>query len=286
LGIARGAVSLLFELKSKHVLSGSVCQLGKQTIHVSKEQLSAAARKLGFGNIASNVPGKSVDDQALFHALGYDTVESLDYSNFENATHILDFNNPIPDRFHGKYDLVFDGGTMEHIFNLPESLRNIHKMLKPGGLVIHASPSSNHVDHGFYMFSPTLFYDWYTISKFDIVTSYIVEYGMGNPNSRWVVYEYTPGCIDSFSFGGLGSKRLGIWFVARKLEKSICSAVPQQGSYLRVWRSAKGETPALNRVQQLKQKIKERKFLYSLVLVFYVPFRRFFRWMPRVVARY
>ena len=33
--------------------------------------------------------------------------------------------------------------------------------------------------------------------------------------------------------GGWGHKLLGIWFVARKLEASTNTAIPQQGQYLR-----------------------------------------------------
>lgn len=287
MGIAKGALCLLFELKSTHKLGGTVCQLGRQAIHVTRRQFSIVAKNFNFGQAA--LDPNVIDDVTLFKALGFDAVESMDYSDYENPTHVLDFNNPIPDRFREKYEVVFDGGTTEHIFNLPESLRNIHKMLKPGGLIIHSSPSSNHVDHGFYMFSPTLFYDWYTCNRFDIIKSYIFEYPM-DANRPWIVYEYKPGSIDAYSFAGLsGGKRLGLWFVARKSEKSTCNTVPQQGSYLSVWQSAQGtgeNEAAKDKVQLLKEFIKRNRFLYSLALIFYVPYRKIFRSMPRIVARY
>jgi SAM-dependent methyltransferase len=291
LGIAKGALSLLFELKSTHELAGSACQLGRQTIHVDKEQLIAIAEKFGFGRLTSKIAAaKSVDDGTVFNALGYDTVESLDYSDFENATHVLDFNKPLVEKFHGKYDLVFDGGTIEHIFDLPESLRNIFRLLKPGGLVVHSAPSSNHVDHGFYMFSPTLFHDWYTVNGFEILKSYIIEYGMGHPNGRWTVYKYQPECIDYLSFAGLGSKRLGIWFVARKLQHSICDVIPQQGSYLKIWRHAErvsgARVPESSITRQLKEFIRRYRYLHMLASACRVEYRRVFRSMPPVIARY
>ena len=62
--------------------------------------------------------------------------------------------------------MIIDGGTMEHIFHIPNVLNNIYRMLRVGGRIIHISPSSNYVDHGFYSFSPTLFYDFYQTNKF------------------------------------------------------------------------------------------------------------------------
>ena len=119
----------------------------------------------------------------------------------------------MPDWVKGKYDVIFDGGTAEHIFNFPQVLKNIHDLLKLGGIIIHASPSHNHVDHGFYMFSPTVFYDFYSVNKFDILKSYIFEY-KSDPIFDWLIYDYKPGAIDHLSFGGWGRDSLGIFFVA------------------------------------------------------------------------
>lgn len=41
----------------------------------------------------------------------------MDYSDRENPTHVHDLNLPVPDVFHEEYDAIFDGGTLEHIFN-------------------------------------------------------------------------------------------------------------------------------------------------------------------------
>lgn len=242
MGIAKGALSLLFELKTTTDLKGAVCELGRQTTYVTTDQIGRVAKKFGFDVTGDTTPPgvfdyvESVDDIQLFRALGFDVVESVDYSDYEEANHILDFNIPITQEFHERYDVIFDGGTLEHIFNFPECLKNIYRMLKPGGLVIHLSPSSNHVDHGFYMFSPTVFHDYYAANNYEIVRSFLIEYEPAHDTRPWIIYDYKPGTIKHLSYGGWGEKMLGIWFVARKLQHSTCNVTPQQGSCLRTWK--------------------------------------------------
>ncbi len=237
MGIAKGSASLLIELTTQIKLHGRICQLGRQALYISKSQFLEISRKLGFEPSQAELGDVTIekfDDVAFFKLLGFQQVNSLDYSNCENPTYIIDFNNSLPEKFNAFYDAVYDGGTLEHIFNIPQCLKNIHFMLKEGGLVIHGSPSTNHVDHGFYMFSPTIFYDWYRANNWEIITSYIFEYEAEHDKKPWLIYQYKPGCIDHLSFGGWGNKLLGIWFVARKTKLSTCDVIPQQSVFVRI----------------------------------------------------
>ena len=48
----------------------------------------------------------------------------MDASAFEGANFVHDLNNPIPEELHCKYDAVVDGGTLEHVFNVPVAFAN------------------------------------------------------------------------------------------------------------------------------------------------------------------
>ena len=85
-------------------------------------------------------------------------VDSLDFSDYQGATILHDLQQPIPGELRGKYDLVLDGGTMEHVFNLPAALANAIRLVRVGGLVYINSPCNNLSGHGFYQFSPELMY--------------------------------------------------------------------------------------------------------------------------------
>lgn len=56
-------------------------------------------------------------------------VDSFDFSEYEHATVLHDMNKPILDEHKNKYGVVFDGGTLEHVFNYPVALWNTMNMV-------------------------------------------------------------------------------------------------------------------------------------------------------------
>jgi len=231
MGLSLNAVALLLEEGAERPFRGTIGTLGKQRVFATNQQLSNTFRRAGA---APQTPlprnDQIVTDTALLEAMGFDTVESLDYSDYEGATHVLDLNQPtIPDGLRERYDVLLDSGTIEHVFHIPNVLANIHNLIKVGGRVIFIAPSSNHLDHGFYMFSPTFFYDYYRANGFKIEAIYVVRYHPdGGP---WHVYEYSPSAWEQFQIGGLDSRPYAIFLVATKTATSRHDVIPQQGFY-------------------------------------------------------
>lgn len=96
--------------------------------------------------------------EPLLKLLGATEVVSLDASNYEGASIIHDMNLPIPDELKGKFDFVDDGGTLEHVFAFPTAIKNCMELLKVGGHLMINTPANNNFGHGFYQFSPELFF--------------------------------------------------------------------------------------------------------------------------------
>lgn len=240
MGISKSALKLLMQEGAKRSFKGkSILQLGRQHTFLTFETITKVAKQTNFPlsevdairfSFDTHLAASNfIDDITLFTLLGFSTIHSLDVSSYEAASIVHDLNMPISSESYNQYDVIFDGGTLEHVFNVPQVFNNIHNLLKENGIIIHASPSHNHVDHGFYMFSPTLFSDYYSENSYKILTSYVFEYGFEN-NTNWKVFEYKPGCLEHLSFGGFGRKMLGIWFVAEKQSCSTCGVIPQQGA--------------------------------------------------------
>jgi SAM-dependent methyltransferase len=68
-----------------------------------------------------------------------------------------------------QFDVVINHGTAEHIFNVAQVFRSMHDHCQPGGLMIHESPFTGWIDHGFYCLQPTLFYDLAAANCYEIV---------------------------------------------------------------------------------------------------------------------
>ena len=111
-------------------------------------------------------------ENMLSSAFGSTSVSSIDNSDYEGATIVKNLNNPIADEYIGSFDTIIDGGFSKHIFNIPTVLLNIARMSKVGGQIIHALPANNFCGHGFWQFSPELFFSLYNTKNGDRVNFY------------------------------------------------------------------------------------------------------------------
>jgi SAM-dependent methyltransferase len=267
MGITRGGARLLLEESKKRQFSGSVLQLGRQDIYFSMDDLRGWAQTHDVKlspvpevRIVKNpwIGRDCIDDNTFFTALGFNEVHSCDHSEYEGATHVFDLNLDVPEKYHGSYDVIFDGGTLEHVFHVPNVLKNIYKLLKPGGRIIHAAPTSNFADHGFYMFSPTFFFDYYGTNGYQIDTAQLFEFTI-KANSPWRIYDCSPGLLAPLSVGGLNQNLWGTYFVASKTSSSTYDKIPQQGFYTKLWQDGhKTDSLPLTDSQELTQKTPSR----------------------------
>jgi SAM-dependent methyltransferase len=130
--------------------------IGRQVVHLRPHQI----RHLLDIDDVSGMRGYC--EAMLKTRFGASGVDSVDNSNFENATLVLDMNRALPATLASRYDTVFDGGCTEHIFNAPQALKNISSLCRPGGQILHVLPANNFCGHGFWQFSPELFFSLYS----------------------------------------------------------------------------------------------------------------------------
>ena len=115
------------------------------------------------------------ETRSLFEAMGVET-DFVDIVASRGCEIVMDLNEPALPAMIGAYDLIYDGGTMEHCFNVGQVMRNIHAMTRRGGYIVHLNPV-NYFNHGFYNFNPTFYHDFYTQSGNRIVGDFHVLYG-------------------------------------------------------------------------------------------------------------
>ncbi|MHB9027043.1 MAG: hypothetical protein ACYC7E_23145 [Armatimonadota bacterium] len=243
MGLSKAAASVLMLDGRRERFAGRVLTLGKQDIYVTAARLQALAQQFGYPLAAvepATLHPKAelaaqgyLADTTFFTALGFTECRSLDFADFEGADILFDLNSPtVPDELLESCDVIIDGGTLEHVFHLPNALANLFRLLKKSGRIIHLSPSSNHLDHGFYMFSPTFFYDYYSVNRFTINTFQLFRYTPRPNTDPWLFYDYVPGCLSATAmFGGLDDGMYGVYCVATKTAESTGHVVPIQGYY-------------------------------------------------------
>jgi SAM-dependent methyltransferase len=163
MGLILDDVKILAELAKSGVSFKETLTLGRQQLFLTPSELVERLQSLGFEKERISKFLTSTHDRGsaepLFELLGAERVNSMDFSTYEGATIQHDLNVPIATDLHDRFDAVVDGGTLEHVFNFPVAMRNAMEMVRPGGSLIIITPANNQFGHGFYQFSPELFYN-------------------------------------------------------------------------------------------------------------------------------
>ncbi len=221
---------MIAELVSLLPRRETVICLGMPKLDFQVSELRRWSRRVGgHWEGAGRSGAERLDAPAFFRTLGVERCLALDVSSYEGAEIVHDLNRPEPpSAHHGSADIVFDGGTLEHVFHLPNALSAIHQLLRVDGLAIHSAPSNGYLDHGFYQLSPTLLYDYYRANQYRIVSANLVN--------RHPQLHCEPYVADIYR--GKGPRyvlerlpRALVFFAAAKTASSTSGVVPMQSYY-------------------------------------------------------
>jgi hypothetical protein len=174
-----------------------------------------------------------IHQKTFFSLLGFspENVQSMDASDYERPDYLHDLNVPIPESLGGQFDVVFDGGTIEHVFSLKDAFFNIVRLLNVGGIAVHHAPF-DWPDHGFVNINPTLFRDFYLTNGFEeLGLSFTVIHLKDDGNYRHIPVK---------EFKGVMRPEYGMLLFAayhKMREQEI--AIPTQGLYKTIWNRGK-----------------------------------------------
>lgn len=110
--------------------------------------------------------GPVYETESLFDSLRIKS-DFIDVKKLRGPEKIVDLNERLPGEYHGQYDLVIDTGTMEHCFNVGNAFRSMCELSKLGGHIISLSPMTM-INHGFWNFSPTAYFDGFIQNGFEV----------------------------------------------------------------------------------------------------------------------
>lgn len=239
MGINLCEATAIMSLKRTQTVNDEIVCLGRPELFLSRRQAGSLAKAFGQGWSDEQLTQISADRHAetLLKAIGLTNIRSLDASDYEGAAIIHDLNKPLPDALVGTTDFVYDGGTIEHVFDVATALSNATRLLRVGGTLLISIAANNQCGHGFYQYSPELFYRYLEANGFTNVNVYLV--GLLTPN-RWrrAADPKVLGRRVQFST----TEPTQMLVVARKSAEVFPAVVPQQSDYSELnWRKSESE---------------------------------------------
>jgi len=272
MGVNRQACEVLIHAREHlGVDLSTTLTLGRLQMFMRPAQLDALVARLRpeWREAWKNVSADTGYAEPLFNALGARTVDSMDYSDYEQATIIHDLNMPVPETLYARFTCVVDGGTIEHVFNFPNAIQSCMRMVAPGGHYIGITPANNQMGHGFYQFSPELYFRLFAPENGFEVRSMLL-----GVNDAW--FEVSDPKTVRERVQLLSSAPLTLVVIARRTGDVPAVLQVQQSDYVSAWNNAEAERegrprehePAYRRWLRKLLPVRMRTFLRNVAALF------------------
>jgi len=154
-------------------LGGNILELGAQELDAG-ESPEEILKFIKYFNPVSdrtiedvkNWPGGMIGK--VYEAAGFKYMAIDVYDSYQ--TIFLDLNSEdIPPEFVGRFDLVTNFGTTEHIANQVQAFKVVHDALKVGGCAFHSVPFTGYFNHGLIKYEPKFFLFLALNNEYEIV---------------------------------------------------------------------------------------------------------------------
>src|SRR6266446_802566 len=229
MGLGAPIIELYRQLKLQGVLEGltDVMELGSQDFWCPQKNLIRALfaafnrpepdPELLTTSFASQKPAR-----LLYEALGivYNCVDV----DGRTGTLVLDLkSDEAPEEHWGKYGLVTNHGTSEHIMNQYNVFKMMHEFVKPEGVMVHAVPFTVHLEHGFFNYQPNFFEALARYNSYETLGIWV--------GPDWQLASFVPWDPALLDFLTLNAKTTHLLVVAQRkmYDKEFC--VPFQEIY-------------------------------------------------------
>src|SRR5512147_468500 len=240
MGITASTAALLARAREGGAWFDQTATIGRQSLALSDADLAKLARRL-------NIPEPdwtafAVDrfcEDFFRHFLGARQVTSFDVSDYQNASVVHDLNRPIPPEYTEQFDALVDGGTIEHIFDIKQVLRNYMSLVRVGGNIFICTTANNLCGHGFYQFSAEFFYRVFSETNgFRVEQVCMIEtpFHLVEKSPRQRIFE----AADPMSVGKrmviVTDKPVSIYVHARRIaDRPLFAQLPCQSDYRAGW---------------------------------------------------
>ena len=250
MALALSTVRFLFDAYKAGASFKNTLTLGRTQLYLLPSEMKKVRRMSGreLSDEALNTKFGGYADDFLKSLLHIETLAALDTSDYQGASVVHDLNQPVPSEMEGKFDAVIDSGTIEHVFNFPIAIANCMKVVRLGGRLFIITPANNHCGHGFYQFSPELFFrlfkdrNGFQLTRLLLLTHPFPGLELSAKQRLYTVQDpdemrYRVGLVTD-------SPVLLLLEAKRRSVEEVLSEFPQQSDYTALWRSGRQEVEA------------------------------------------
>lgn len=165
MGLTATDIDLLLELRHRNLPITRIATIGSLSLYLHSRQVKRLRQIIPESRALAEYNWGDTADTILCDLTGATEVVSINMSDYQGSSIVHDMNLPLAEKrpdLAEEFDLVIDGGTLEHVFNFPVAVANLMFLVRKGGHVLSANPANNLSGHGFYQFTPELMHRIYS----------------------------------------------------------------------------------------------------------------------------
>lgn len=283
MGIDSPAVQFLCCAKNLGVDFSKTMMIGRQRMLIPPDVIASILNAIGTPREQTTTILEREFAEPLFALLGAKQVLSIDVSDYEKPTQIHDFNQPLPMSLMNQFSVVYDGGSLEHVFNIPQAFKNGMEMVRVGGHFIQVNEANNYMGHGFWQFCPELIYRIFSPEngfQIKVVLLHEHEWRWGADFGRW--YKVDDPSAHHCRVRLRNQMPTYICTIAQRVaDERIFARFPQQSDYVEAWNRA-ATTSSISCNTRSPQSIHASPVRSLIRRILPLPMRRFARrWTRR-----
>ena len=190
MGLGPAMIKLYLELWQRGLFKNvnAVIELGSQELHIPRARFEELVQAAGishytraqFPHLETWPRQPRCPAKPFYHLLGVDEYACIDL-NGQHGALAYDLNVPLTDTsLYLRYDLVTDFGAAEHCFNIAETYRTLHRLCRPGGLMVCHQGVSGGLN-GYYGFDLSFFEGFAAANDYRVLFCSYVLLPRGEP---------------------------------------------------------------------------------------------------------
>lgn len=178
MGMGVEAAQIILAEHKLRPLTGRLLMIGRPSTWFSPELAMKLVRDAGcelrpgvaididtYTVAARNSGQRWISDKGFFELFTDAEVVTVDVTDYEGAEIVHDMCKPLPDQMRGAFDFIFDGSSLDNIFDPATAIKNFALALNDRGRILHQNHGSPH--SGPYLMYPSeWFFDYYLVNRF------------------------------------------------------------------------------------------------------------------------